>query len=71
MIYRNSKRSKILRNYDYFMFRMNGKVRKLGIMQVETKRFISDIESIDLVYKKINNKMSTLLIVSLILLFVF
>ena len=60
MIYQNNKRSKLLRNYDYFMFRLNGNPRKLGIMQVETKKFISDSDSIDLVYKKIeklyNNK---------------
>ena len=42
MIFENSKRSKLLRNYDYFMFRLNGNKRKLGIMQIESKKFITD-----------------------------
>lgn len=53
MIYNNSKRSKLLRKYDYFMFRLNGNSRPLGIMQVESKKFITDSESIDIVYKKL------------------
>ncbi len=53
MIYENSKRSKILRNYDYFMFRLNGNKKKLGIMQVESDKFISDVESIEITYKKL------------------
>ena len=42
------------RNIDNFRFRFDGGAKKLGIMQVETKRFISDDESIELVYKKIS-----------------
>lgn len=53
MVYENSQRSLLLRNYDYFMFRLNGNKRKLGIMQVESSKFISDSESIDLVFKKL------------------
>ena len=53
MIYNNSKRSKLLRKFDYFMFRLNGSSRPLGIMQVESKKFITDSESIDIVYKKL------------------
>lgn len=53
MIFQNSKRSRLLRSYDYLMFRLNGNKRKLGIMQVESKKFISDSESIEIVYKKI------------------
>lgn len=59
MILKNSKRSKMLRNYDYFLFRLNGNKRKLGIMQVESKKFITDSESIELTFKaleKIINK---------------
>ena len=56
MIFENNKRSKILRNYDYFMFRLNGNPRKLGIMQIESKKFITDIESIDIVYKKLEKE---------------
>lgn len=56
MILENRKRSKMLRNYDYFMFRLNGNPRKLGIMQVESKKFITDVESIDIVYKKLEKE---------------
>ena len=54
MIYENYKRPKFYRNIDNFRFRFDGGAKKLGIMQVETKRFISDDESIELVYKKIS-----------------
>jgi len=53
LIFNNNKRSKILRDYDYFMFRLNGNPRKLGIMQIESKKFITDTDSILLAYKKI------------------
>ena len=53
MIFENHRRGKVLRNYDYFMFRVNGKKNKLGIMQVESNKFISDIESIEIVLRKI------------------
>ncbi len=48
MIYENHKRSKVLRDLDYFLFRLKGDKRKLGIMQVETSKYISDSESIEL-----------------------
>ncbi len=54
MIYRNSKRSKLLRNYDYFIFRLNGKSSKLSIMQVDTNRFITDVEGINIVKEDIS-----------------
>lgn len=53
MILENSRRSKMLRNYDYFMFRLNGNKKKLGIMQVESKKFITDSESIELTAKNL------------------
>ena len=53
MIFNNSKRGKSLRKYDYFMFKLTGNSRPLGIMQVKTKKFITDSESIDIVYKKL------------------
>lgn len=62
MIYENSKRSKIFRRYDYLMFRLDGNRRKLGIMQVESDKFISDMESISLTYEKVDklyNKKNT------------
>ena len=54
MIFQNSRRSKVLRNYDNFMFRIKGDKRKLGIMQVESNQFITDSESIALVYQKLS-----------------
>ncbi len=53
MIFNNYQRPEIYRTYDNLMFKINGKSKKLGIMQVDSKKFITDIESIDLVYKKI------------------
>lgn len=54
MIYRSSKRTKFLRNYDYFKFRLNGKTSKLSIMQVNTNKYITDIEGINIVKEDIN-----------------
>lgn len=53
IIYEGSRRSKLLRNIDNFNFKVDGKKRKLGIMQVESKKFISDSESIEIVRKNI------------------
>ena len=53
MIYHNYHRSKFLRRMDYIRFRLNGQKQKLGIMQVESSRFISDSESILLTYQKL------------------
>lgn len=54
MIYENNRRSKILRNIDYFLFRINGNKRKLGIMQIESSCFISDIQSIEISCKEVS-----------------
>ena len=54
MILENHRRGKILRKFDYFSFRLNGGKKKLGIMQVESKQFITDQESIEIVYKKLD-----------------
>ena len=54
MIFENHRRSKILRDYDYFVFRLKGDKRKLGIMQIESDKFISDVDSIELAFKKID-----------------
>ena len=58
MIYENQKRSRLFRIYDYFMFRLTGSSRKLGIMQVDSDRFITDLESIDIVYQKLEKEYS-------------
>lgn len=54
MIYENNKRNKFFRRIDNFMYKVNNKKCKLGIMQVESKKFITDSESIDIVKEKIN-----------------
>ncbi len=53
MIFNNNRKGKLFRNYDYFLFRLNGNKRPLGIMQVESNKFITDSESIEIVRKKI------------------
>ena len=53
MIYENHNRGKLLRYFDNIKYRMTGNPGKLGIMQVYSKKFITDQESIDLVYKKL------------------
>lgn len=54
MLYENHRRGKILRYFDNLKYRITGNPRKLGIMQVESKKFITDRESIDIVYKKLD-----------------
>ena len=54
MVYENYKRPKFLRNVDNFRYRFDGHASKMGIMQVNSKKFISDVESIEIVYKKIS-----------------
>lgn len=53
MIFENHKRSKFLRIYDNFLFRIIGSKRKLGIMQVESDHFVSDLESINITNEEI------------------
>ena len=53
MIDESSRRSKFLRTYDYFMFRFSGGHKKLGIMQVESDHFITDLESIEMVHDEL------------------
>lgn len=54
MLYENHRRGKILRYFDNLKYRITGNPRKLGIMQVDSKKFITDAESIDIVYKKLD-----------------
>lgn len=51
MIYQNSKRNSFQRKIDNILFKIDSKKRCLGIMQIESSKFISDIESIDIVTK--------------------
>jgi hypothetical protein len=54
MIYEDNNRNKYKRSYDNYFFGRLTKVTKLGIMQVESKVFITDKESIIIVCNKIN-----------------
>lgn len=53
MIFENNRRPKIFRKFDNLIFKITGEKKKLGIMQVMSKKFISDIESIEIVSKKL------------------
>lgn len=53
MIFNNYKRSAFLRRIDNIVFKVKGTSRKLGIMQVKSKKFITDLDSINIVIKKI------------------
>ncbi len=53
MIFNNYKRPAFLRRIDNIIFKVKGTSRKLGIMQVKSKKFITDLDSINIVIKKI------------------
>lgn len=53
MIFNNYKRPAFLRRIDNIVFKVKGTSRKLGIMQVKSKKFITDLDSINIVIKKI------------------
>lgn len=54
MIFQNYNRPKAFRVIDNILFKINQKPRKLGIMQVMSKKFINDYESIEIVSKKVD-----------------
>lgn len=54
MIYEDRNRSKFLRNLDKIYYRFTGKLMKMGIMQVETNKEITDEESIKMVLKELS-----------------
>lgn len=54
MIFKDYHRSNFLRNVDKIRFRFTGKTMKMGIMQVETNKEISDEDSIKIVIKDLN-----------------
>lgn len=53
MIFNNYKRPKFFRKLDSLCFKLNNKPRKLGIMQIMSKKYINDYESIITATKKI------------------
>lgn len=54
MIFNNYMRTRLFRKLDSIIFRINNKPRKLGIMQIMTKKYINDYESIVMACKKID-----------------
>lgn len=54
MIFKDYHRSNFLRSVDKIRFRFTGKTMKMGIMQVETNKEISDEDSIKIVIKDLN-----------------
>ena len=54
MIFKDYHRSNFLRSVDKIRFRFTGKTMKMGIMQVETNKEISDEDSIKMVIKDLN-----------------
>lgn len=54
MIFKDYHRSNFLRNVDKIRFRFTGKTMKMGIMQIETNKEISDEDSIKIVIKDLN-----------------
>ena len=53
MVFENDRCPTFFRKINNLLFKIDGKRRKLGIMQVESSKFISDVGSIELVYKKL------------------
>lgn len=53
MIYENNRRPGFFRRIDYLRYQYDHIPRKQGIMQVDTKKIISDVESIEMVEKKL------------------
>lgn len=53
MIFENDRCPVFFRRINNFLFKIDGKRRKLGIMQIESSKFISDVDSIEFVYKKL------------------
>ncbi len=53
MIYENYRRPSFFRRLDYLRYQYDHIPRKQGIMQVNTKKIISDVESIEMVEKKL------------------
>lgn len=53
MVYENDRRPSFFRKIDNILYKISGSKKKLGVMQVMSNKFISDVESIDIVCKKL------------------
>ena len=61
MIYENKNRPELFRKLDYYIYKMNGKKNKFGIMQIDSKYYIDDENSISIAIRrleKINYQLS-------------
>ncbi|WP_372521214.1 hypothetical protein [Mesoflavibacter sp.] len=54
MIYEDFNRPKVARFIENLKFKVTGKKHSLGLMQVQTKKFINDYKSVELGLKKLN-----------------
>ena len=54
LVYYNNVRPEYLRRIEYFKFRLNNRKRPLGIMQIESDKYISDSESIEIAITEMN-----------------
>ena len=52
MIYENYKKPAIFRQFEYFKYQFDHIPKRQGIMQINSKKIMSDIESIEYVEKK-------------------
>ena len=55
MIFENYKRPSFFRQMDYFRYQFDHVPRKQGIMQVDSKKILSDLESIEVIENKLEN----------------
>ena len=53
MIFENYKRPSFFRKLDYFRYQFDHVPRKQGIMQIDSKKIINDLESIEIIEKKL------------------
>ena len=63
MVYEDKNRPELVRKFDYLLFKVTGKGRKFGIMQIYSQYYIDDYNSISLgikrlekIYSSINSK---------------
>ena len=53
MIYEDKNRPKLLRKLDYYLYKLDGKGRKFGIMGIYSKYYIDDENSIEIAIRRI------------------
>ena len=53
MVYENKNKPSIFRRFDYLLYRFDGKGRKFGIMQIYSKYYIDDYNSISIATRRL------------------